>query len=387
MHDPRRLAVTLVGFCAFLQLYTPQSLLPTFAAEFGVGPAAVSALVSATTLAVAFAAPFAGAIADRFGRRRIILAAVFALVFPTLMLANSDTLGELVAWRFVQGLLLPPVFTVAVAYIGEEWPPGDVPSVVALYIAGSAFGGFLGRFVAGIVADHFGWRAAFGTLAAIDLAGALVILRFLPRETKFVATAGLAASFRAMGRHLRTPRLLATFAAGFGILFAFVSAFTYVNFHLAAPPFELSPGALGAIFVVYLLGVVVTPMSGRMVGRHGRRRVAVAALALWIASTALTLVPWLPAIIAGLALGAAGGFVIAALANGFLATSVTHGRSAAVGLFAFFYYIGGSVGGILPAPLYAALGWSGVVVLVIATLLLMAVAVTWAWREPARAQT
>ncbi len=89
MKDPRRLAVTLVGFCAFLQLYTPQSLLPTFAVEFGLGPAAVGLLVSATTLAVAFTAPFAGVIADRFGRRRIIVASVFALVFPTVMLAAS----------------------------------------------------------------------------------------------------------------------------------------------------------------------------------------------------------------------------------------------------------------------------------------------------------
>ena len=140
MIDPRRLAIALVGFCAFLQLYTPQSLLPMFAGEFGVGPAAVGLLVSATTLAVAFAAPFAGVVADRFGRRRIILASVFVLVVPTLLLAASDSLDELVLWRFVQGLLLPPVFTVAVAYIGEEWPAGEVPSVVALTSRATAAG-------------------------------------------------------------------------------------------------------------------------------------------------------------------------------------------------------------------------------------------------------
>lgn len=381
MKDPRRLAVTLVGFCAFLQLYTPQSLLPTFAAEFGAGPAAVAALVSATTLAVAFAAPFAGAIADRFGRRRIIVGSLFALVFPTIMLALGGSLEELVFWRFVQGILLPPVFTVAVAYIGEEWPAKEVPSVVALYIAGSALGGFLGRFLSGVIADHFGWRAAFGALAVIDLAGALVVLRYLPRESKFVAASGLAASFRAMGRHIRTPRLVVTFAAGFAILFAFVSTFTYVNFHLAAEPYHLSPGALGAIFVVYLLGVVVTPLSGRPVIRYGRRAVALASIALWIAATALTLVPSLPAIIAGLALGAAAGFIIAALANGFLATAATEGKSAAVGLFALFYYVGGTAGGLLPAVAFTAFGWNGVVAMVIVTLALLGVAVAWAWSE------
>lgn len=382
MSDPRRLAVALVGLCAFLQLYAPQSLLPLFAAEFGAGPAAVSAMVSATTLAVALTAPFAGALADAIGRRRIIVGAVFLLLLPTLLLAAGGSLEELVVLRFVQGLLLPPIFTVAVAYIGEEWPPGEIASVIGLYTAGSALGGFLGRLVAGLAADHFGWRAAFLALAAVNLAGAAVIARYLPPERRFVAAAGFAGSFRAMGRHLGNKRLLATFAAGFAILFSFVAVFTYVNFHLAAAPFHLTPAALGAIFVVYLLGVVVTPMSGRAVHRFGRRRCAAAAIAVWCAALALTLVPWLPAIVAGLALAAAGGFVTVALANGFLAASAGQGRSGAAGLHATFYYAGGSVGGLLPAPAYAAFGWPGVVALVIAVLALMAAAVLPAWREP-----
>lgn len=284
-------------------------------------------------------------------------------------------------WRFVQGLLLPPIFTVAVAYIGEEWPPHDVPSVIALYTAGAALGGFLGRFLAGLAAGHFGWHAAFVTMAAVDLAGALLIARYLPRESRFVATESLAVSLRGMALHLRNPRLLATFAAGFAILFVFVATFTYVNFHLAGEPFGLSPAALGGIFAVYLFGVVVTPMSGRAVARFGRRRVGAAAIALWAAATALTLAPWLPTIIAGLAVGAACGFVVVALANGFLATVTGRARSVAVGPFATFYYVGGGIGGLLPAPAYAAAGWPGVVALVLAMFAAMGAAVSWAWRE------
>ena len=53
----------------------------------------------------------------------------------------------------------------------------------------------------------------------------------------------------------------------------------------------------------------------------------------------------------------------------------------AIGLFATFYYIGGSIGAVLPAPLYAGAGWPGVVALVAAVLALMAAAILWAW-EP-----
>jgi predicted MFS family arabinose efflux permease len=376
-----RLAVALVGFCAFLQLYTPQSLLPLFAAEFGAGPAAVSLTVSATTLAVALVAPFAGMLADRIGRRKVIVAAIFLLVVPTGLIATAGSLGEILIWRFLQGLMLPPIFAIAVAYIGEEWPADEIVSVLGVYTAGSALGGFLGRFVSGIGADQMGWRGAYLLLAGIALVGALVATRYLPPERRFVASTGLASMLRTMLRHFKNARIVATFGIGFAILFTFVAFFTYVSFHLAAPPYSLSPAALGSIFVVYLFGVVVTPWSGRWVARLGRRKVALLATALWGASIALTLAPSLVAIVAGLGLAAACGFIIQTLSQGFLTTLVSTGRSTAIGLYVTIYYIGGSVGALLPAPAYAAFGWPGVVALIVGVLALMGGAVLTAWRE------
>ena len=76
-----------------------------------------------------------------------------------------------------------------------------------------------------------------------------------------------------MLQHLRNPRLLAIYAVGFGTLFNFVALFTYVNFVLAAPPFNLPPTLLGAIFVTYLAGSLVVLWLGRAVARFGRRHV------------------------------------------------------------------------------------------------------------------
>ena len=55
-----------------------------------------------------------------------------------------------------------------------------------------------------------------------------------------------------MLRHLRDQRLLATFTVGFGIMFNFIAAFTFIGFVLAAEPFSLSPAAIGLVFIVYL---------------------------------------------------------------------------------------------------------------------------------------
>src|ERR1700683_5592471 len=111
MHfDQRVLAVALAAICAFLDLYATQARLPPLAREFAATPAAVSLTISATTFAVALIAPFTGAVADVLGRKRVIVTAMFALVVPTAMVASAGSLDAIVFWRFVQGLMLPPIF-------------------------------------------------------------------------------------------------------------------------------------------------------------------------------------------------------------------------------------------------------------------------------------
>lgn len=154
--DVRALAAATAAFSGFVNLYSPQAILPELAQQFHVGAGEISALITASTAAIALTAPFTGALADVFGRKRLITAATFALIVPTLILTTAATVPQLVFWRFVQGLLLPPIFTVTVAYIGEEWPPSEVPRITGLYVAGSSIGGFCSRFIPGLVADFTG---------------------------------------------------------------------------------------------------------------------------------------------------------------------------------------------------------------------------------------
>src|SRR5438477_7722911 len=135
--DSRNVALPIAGFCTFLNLYSPQALLPTLSREFGVGVAEISTIMTASSLAIALAAPFTGAVADVLGRKRVITAAMLAVVVPMAGAALATDVPTLIAWRFLQGVLLPPIFAVTVAYIGDEWPAAQVPRVVGMYVAGS----------------------------------------------------------------------------------------------------------------------------------------------------------------------------------------------------------------------------------------------------------
>jgi predicted MFS family arabinose efflux permease len=381
--DPRHLAVALAGGCAFINLYAPQAILPLLAQEFHVGAAEISMIMTVSTMSVALTAPFTGAVADLVGRRLMIVIAALALVAPTVMVALSPSLEWLLFWRFVQGLLLPPIFTVTIAYIGDEWPLSEKTAVTAIYLSASSVAGFSGRFITGLVADAIGWRGAFMVIAAITAVFALGITVLLPREKKFVAAQSMRASLSQMVRHLGNLRLVATYAIGFGVLFNFIVTFTFVNFLLAAPPFNLSASFLGAIFLVYLLGAAVTPQTGRLVAWLGRRTFIFCVIAVWVFGLFLLLVPSLPVIIAALAIVAACGFFGQAIATSYVQITAVRGTSSAVGFYVTSFYVGGAVGAYLGGIAWQAGGWPGCVALVIGMLAAMTLIVATTWTAAA----
>src|ERR1039457_4937522 len=108
----RTAAVVFAGFCAFVTLFAPQPLLPLLAREFRVSAAA------------------------------------------------ATSFGQLLFWRFLQGIFTPGIFAVIIAYINEEWQEG-AGAATAAYVTGTVLGGFSGRALAALVASHASWRWAF----------------------------------------------------------------------------------------------------------------------------------------------------------------------------------------------------------------------------------
>lgn len=347
----------LAGTCTFLNVYCTQPLLPFLRQLFHASELQVSLTVSATTFGVAIAAPIVGLMAERIGRKKVIVPALFLLTIPTLLASTSTGIWSLVVWRFLQGIFVPGIIAVMIAYIGEEFAGQSVGSVMAAYVTGTVFGGFLGRFIAGLVATHLHWRASFLFIGAINLCGAVAVRQWLPKAKNFVPAASIRSVLTDVRMHLRNRRLLATFAMGFGVLFSLVGAFTYVNFYLAEPPFLLSSAALGSIFCVYLLGLVVTPLSGRFLDRSGFRPTAVLALVFAVSGLALTLSSHLALVVVGLALFSSGSFIYQAAATVQTGINAGRARSSAAGLYVTLYYVGGSVGATVLGWIWLWRGW------------------------------
>jgi predicted MFS family arabinose efflux permease len=379
----RTIAVVFAGFCAFLALFAPQPLLPLLSREFGVSAARISLVVTASTLGVLLSAPFAGFVADRFGRKRVIVPSAFLLAVPTLLAATAAGFGQLLFWRFLQGVITPGIFAVIIAYINEEWDSG-AGAATAAYVTGTVIGGFSGRALAAVVASHWSWRWSFVAMGVLNVGGALAIRAWLPAGRRFVGARRTGSAVAPMLRHLRNPRLVATYAVGFCVMFSLLATFTYINFYLAAPPFLLSTSALGLIFVVYLVGAVITPVAGRAIDRMGHRFALVVAFSAGATGVLITLVHSLPVVMIGLTLACTGVFIANSAGSSYVGSAATESRASAVGLYVTFYYMGGSAGSAVPGYAWTHGGWPACVAVIVCVQLLTITLALIFWKPLAR---
>jgi len=372
-------AVFLCGAFAFFDVYTTQPMLPMLSRVFHATEVHVGLTISASTIGVAISAVLLAVFGEDFNRKRVIVLSLLALSVCTMLTATATTLNALVVWRFLQGLLTPGVFILTIAYVTEEWPSALVPRVMSGYVAGTVFGGFAGRFLGGIVAAYFGWRSVFMVLGIGLLCGAAIIQSLLLPATAHTKTRH-PSRFAPVLHNLRNPRLLATFGVGFCMLFTLVSVFSYVTFYLAAAPFHLSTQELSYLFAVYLVGLVATLAAGTFLAKFGLRNGLLSAILLCIGGVALTLMHSLVVVALGLAVASSGVFIAQTCANSFLREAAPAGaRVAAAGMYICSYYIGGTVGGVLPGVAWKLAGWPGCVGVTCSFLVIAGVLALFGW--------
>lgn len=353
-----KLTIGLIGMFAFLQVYSIQAILPVLMMDFTATEVQAGMIVGATILAIAIMSPFLGMLSDAVGRKSFIVGALLFLAIPTALIAQSPNIGWMGMWRFMQGLSVPGITVVTIAYIGEEFEGRALTELMSFYVSGSVLGGFMGRFLLGHLHELIGWRAGYYVMAGMTLIGALWVGKMLPASRHFVANPNFRSAMQTLGEHLVNRYVVTSCLLGACVLFSLVGCFTFINLHLADTPYELSTGALANIFAVYLIGVAITPLSTTLLRRFGSARTVRVAVIISMFGVLLTLVTPLWGIVLGLAIMSSGVFITQAATISYIAVNVKKGRSLASGLYYMGYYAGGTMGAWLCGIAYARGQWS-----------------------------
>lgn len=351
----RSLLIAVIGFLTLVDLFATQAILPSLAVEYGVTASEIGVAANATTLGMAIAGLVVGALSSSVERKRAITLSLLILAVPTALLAFAPNLTVFALLRVTQGLFMAAAFTLTLTHLAERCEHRTA-SALAAYVTGVVASNLVGRLTAAFVAGLVGATSSFLFFAALNIAGALLVAFALTRNEP----EPMSSSHRfwsAWARHLAQPALRRTFAIGFLILFGFIGVFTYVGFVLMRPPYALSMGALGVVFLVFAPSMITTPAAGRITDRFGPAITVPASLAIALLGLVLLLLPNLMAVLAGMTLVGIGTFFAQAVATGHVGRIADGEKAAASGLYLSAYYCGGLFGAAAIGQLFDRFGW------------------------------
>ena len=159
---------------------------PSLISEWGIEKPALGPVLSAALFGLAFGALTAGPLADRFGRKGVLTAAVVVMGAASLISATAGNLTELTIWRFITGLGLVAAMPNAVTLMNEYCPDSKrsfiTNSMFCGFPVGSAFGGF---FAAWLI-PNYGWRALLILGGIVPLLLVVLMLWLLPESVRYM---------------------------------------------------------------------------------------------------------------------------------------------------------------------------------------------------------
>jgi YNFM family putative membrane transporter len=360
------LVFSVVG-TAFTAIYIIQPVLPVLQEEFAVDAATASLAVSAVIFGIALAnLPF-GVLADRYPLHPIILAGGSVVAAGSLLCAFTNNIALFIAVRFVQGLFIPSLTTCVASYLSRSLPPARLNVAMGSYVAATVAGGLGGRLLGGWVHPPLHWRYAFISVAVLVITATVAAFLRLPHQPADGKGDEQKSGFIEL---LAQPALLRTLLVAFGGFFVFSSTFNYLPFYLSQPPFSASTEVITLMYLSYLTGIVVGPLSGKLTNRIGSGATMTFGALVFAAAIAASLIHSLAAVAISLVALCAGFFSTHSAAVGLLNRSISSSRGRANSLYVLFYYVGGAVGITASGHAFASHGWTGIAVLNTLVLLL-----------------
>jgi DHA1 family bicyclomycin/chloramphenicol resistance-like MFS transporter len=250
-------------------LYLPA--LPRLTRAFEASTAQSQLTMSALILAFGVGQLFWGPVADRFGRRPVLLLSLSLYTAASLGATLAPAMGWLVLWRTLQGAALAAAVVCARAMVRDLYEPSEGAHVMSKGMSGLGFIAIASPVLGGTLAATLGWRAPLGAVAAIGAIALLFVARWLPeslaqRNAHALRLKPLAGAVREVLGHRTFRAWSALVACTYGGLFAILALSSFVYIEVLG----LTPGqygiALASGSVAYLLG---TFQCRRWLLRHG----------------------------------------------------------------------------------------------------------------------
>ena len=185
--DPTRrnlvtVAVMLAVLIQVLDTTIANVALPHMQASLGATQESVNWVLTSYIVASAIAIPISGWLADKIGRKRLLILAVIGFTIASLLCAVAQSLTEMVAFRAIQGITGAFLVPLSQATLFDINPPERHARAMALFGGGIMIGPIMGPVLGGWLTDSFNWRWVFLVNLPVGAIATVMLLRYMPKS-------------------------------------------------------------------------------------------------------------------------------------------------------------------------------------------------------------
>ena len=180
----------LCALCLVIDGFDVQAMgyvAPAIIKQWGIAKADLGSVFGAGLVGMAVGALCLGPVADRFGRRPVLVGAMFGLAAAMFATSQAASVRELLVLRFATGLAMGAIIPNAVALAGEFSPKRIRVTLMMITSSGFILGGAVGGAIAAAMIPAFGWSSVFVAGAAAPLVLGLVMIFAMPESLQFLA--------------------------------------------------------------------------------------------------------------------------------------------------------------------------------------------------------
>lgn len=161
---------------------------PSLMSEWGVAKPDLAPVLSAALWGLACGAISSGPLADRIGRKYLLVGSVALFAIGSLVASQAESLRFLEIWRFITGIGLGAAMPNAVTLLSEYCPQQRRARIVNTMFCGFPLGAALGGFIASYLIPHYGWSSAFVFGGVLPLILSVLMIFFVPESVRFLSS-------------------------------------------------------------------------------------------------------------------------------------------------------------------------------------------------------
>lgn len=347
-----RLTIIYTIIIVLSVMYATQPLQPLLSKEFNVSMVHASYFTAVIMFFLAIAPIFYGYILERTHAKKVLMSASVILFITNILLSFANTYEMFLFARIVEAMVIPAILTSSMALLASD--KTNIKLNMSIYVAATVFGGLLGRLISGYIATEFGWRAVFLSISLALLFG-LFLVRNLTLDVESSMTKVKVSDVFDI---LKDKRFIVIYFLMFSMFFVFAGVLNILPFRVKEQFPDIKESGIGLLYLGYGVGVIVSLWIHKIVEFFKKElRAVIFGIIVFLSSLFIFFSESFYSLFGSVFILCLGMFTVHTLSTR-IANSLKEDKKALTsGMYLSFYYIGGTMGSIIPPIIYNNLGW------------------------------